>query len=626
MKKKTTFLLSVIMTMLLMAMSPQHLWADTQQCLTFTASSAKSTVRLGKAGSPYDISLIYSTDGGSTWTEYTIGDIITLTNAGDAVQFKAGTSSNTTTGTNSGFSKSTTNYYRFVMVGGIVASGNVMSLLDATMSRTTMPNYGFNQLFYNCTQLKKAPELPATTVGISSYNQMFYGCKNLTTAPDLPATTLEYMCYNQMFYGCTSLTTAPDLPATTLATMCYYQMFYGCTSLTTAPELPATTLTSYCYYQMFNGCTSLTAAPELPATTLTDNCYYQMFQGCTSLTKAPELLPATTLPTKCYYNMFQDCTSLTTAPELPATTLVDYCYWKMFYGCTSLTTAPKLPATTLTKDCYYYMFEGCTSLTTAPELPATTLATDCYHNMFYGCTNLNYIKVSFSDWNSSNSSTSYWVNNVASTGTFVCPAGLDVSTTGVSNVPSGWTIVTFDEEGTLAKAGLGTYCSDKSFTVTGATPYIVTSINDSYVTISPVSGRIPANTGIILVGDEGDNYQINYTTNGDAAAVDGNLLLGTTERTSASVLKGSHTYLMALNGKAGEFQSYTGEYFPANRAYLLDDSTSGAKSLIFSDETTGITTTGAANDNDSVMKFVKDGKLYIRRCGNLYNAQGVKIQ
>ena len=34
-----------------------------------------------------------------------------------------------------------------------------------------------------------------------------------------------------MFYGCTSLTTAPELPATTLAEACYSGMFCDCTSL-----------------------------------------------------------------------------------------------------------------------------------------------------------------------------------------------------------------------------------------------------------------------------------------------------------------------------------------------------------------------------------------------------------
>jgi hypothetical protein len=60
---------------------------------------------------------------------------------------------------------------------------------------------------------------------------MFYGCTSLTQAPELPATTLDNSCYNELFRGCTSLTQAPELPATTLESNCYYSMFLGCTSL-----------------------------------------------------------------------------------------------------------------------------------------------------------------------------------------------------------------------------------------------------------------------------------------------------------------------------------------------------------------------------------------------------------
>lgn len=42
-----------------------------------------------------------------------------------------------------------------------------------------------------------------------------------------------------MFYGCTSLTEAPELPATKLAEECYGEMF-GYSGLKKAPELPAT--------------------------------------------------------------------------------------------------------------------------------------------------------------------------------------------------------------------------------------------------------------------------------------------------------------------------------------------------------------------------------------------------
>ena len=137
-------------------------------------------------------------------------------------------------------------------------------------------------------------------------------------------------CY--LFYGCTALSTAPELPAITLADHCYFAMFADCSSLTTAPELPAQTLKDRCYGYMFAGCSSLTKAPELSSMTLDVYCYSLMFQNCTSLTTAPAL-PATELKEACYYGTFQGCTSLKTAPELNATTLVQGCYNKIFNNC-----------------------------------------------------------------------------------------------------------------------------------------------------------------------------------------------------------------------------------------------------------------------------------------------------
>ena len=176
------------------------------------------------------------------------------------------------------------------------------------------------------------------------------------------------------------------------------------------------------------------------STISSDNAFYGLFSNCTGLTSAENLiLPATTLTMNSYNSMFYKCKSLTTAPKLPATTLAPTCYSHMFEGCTSLTTAPVLPVTTLVYVCYYYMFNGCTSLTTAPELPATTLAVYCYQNMFYKCTSLNYIKCLATNISASDC-TSFWVGNVASTGTFVKNPNMTSWPTGVSGIPTGWTV------------------------------------------------------------------------------------------------------------------------------------------------------------------------------------------
>ena len=196
------------------------------------------------------------------------------------------------------------------------AYGNIMSLVSSTDyadATTLTEKRAFAYLFRNNRHLKNNPSklllLPATTLTDYCYTEMFYQCEGLTLAPALPATTLAYSCYDSMFAGCTALTQAPALPATTLASACYMNMFTGCTALTKAPELPATTMKSSCYSGMFRNCTALTQAPALPARNLDEQCYENMFQGCTKLLRAPAL-SALTLADDCYFGMFQDCTKL----------------------------------------------------------------------------------------------------------------------------------------------------------------------------------------------------------------------------------------------------------------------------------------------------------------------------
>lgn len=173
--------------------------------------------------------------------------------------------------------------------------------------------------------------------------------------------------------------------------------------------------------------------------------YGGLFCNCKYLINASNLKFSTKpLEQRCCKNMFEGCINLKTAPTLPATTLSNSCYRYMFYNCTSLITAPELPATTLAEYCYSNMFEGCTSLTTAPELPATTLANYCYISMFSGCTKLNYIKMLAIDI-SATRCLNYWVDGVATSGTFVKNPEATWDVVGNSGIPEGWT-VKFDEE------------------------------------------------------------------------------------------------------------------------------------------------------------------------------------
>lgn len=223
-------------------------WPD-KDYLCFTANSANSTVKLAKEWNPTAVVLETSTDW-RTWTSYTIGDTITLTNVGDKV-YRRNTSE-----TDTAFSNGSAWYY-FVMSWSISGSWDTNFLLNKN-STNAVPAYSFLRLFRNCASLTTAPELPASTIGQSSYYYMFQNCTSLTTSPKvLPATSLVSTCYWHMFDGCSSLTTAPELPATTLANACYFQMFSQCANLEVLPKLPATSLTTNCYNQMFGWCSKI---------------------------------------------------------------------------------------------------------------------------------------------------------------------------------------------------------------------------------------------------------------------------------------------------------------------------------------------------------------------------------
>jgi len=444
--------------------------------LTFTAVESNSKVALVSYGSsPPSITLYKSLDRGITWSPYfpqtSYSNYVTLNNVGDTVCFKAGPSGN------AAFSNSTSGWSFVVAGGNAAASGNAMSILDASMTSVSVPDYGMKNLFGRSSMysnLTAAPSLPATSVGREGYYGMFYNCDQMTSPPpSLPASSISRECYSCMFYGCDSLLSSPailatqvgyrgcyrmfyscsamtscpeTLPSGLTGTECFYEMFKNCYAMSSAPLLPATSLTTGCYEFMFSGCRSLASVPSLPATSLPTECYSCMFEGCRSITSAPEL-PATAASTYCYYRMFEGCTSLSEAPELPATSLSSSCYGRMFYGCTSLSTAPALPVQALAASCYTEMFRGCTSLASAPELPATTLQSGCYANMFNGCSSLSYVEIPVTAWNAS--AMSNWLAGVSASGTFRCKWNLgfdDTITRGASNCPSGWTVETIGEE------------------------------------------------------------------------------------------------------------------------------------------------------------------------------------
>jgi hypothetical protein len=142
------------------------------------------------------------------------------------------------------------------MSWSIAWSWDITSLINKNWTTTLVSVGCFYDLFYFCSALKSAPELPATTLTKNCYNQMFANCYWLDTPPKLPATTLVDSCYSGMFVN-SWIKTVPQLPATTLAFRCYERMFQQCPKLVHLPKLYATTLAKQCYSQMFQSCSNI---------------------------------------------------------------------------------------------------------------------------------------------------------------------------------------------------------------------------------------------------------------------------------------------------------------------------------------------------------------------------------
>ena len=170
--------------------------------LCFTAEEASSAVTLAKVGSfTLPVSLVYSTNGGATWADYTVGTAVSLATVGSSVMFKAKTENARICPDLSG-----ANYHCFQVTGKVAATGDLTSLLGPYADPPeALPQRCFNCLFISCTGLVQAPDLPATRLGPRCYQSLFNGCTGLTESPYLPATALAASCYANLFLNASNV-------------------------------------------------------------------------------------------------------------------------------------------------------------------------------------------------------------------------------------------------------------------------------------------------------------------------------------------------------------------------------------------------------------------------------------
>lgn len=258
--------------------------------IAFTSRQDDSTIKIIKNGLPnvFDVNLEYKID--DDWQPYTLGTQLNIAK-GWTIYFR------NTTGT---FSVDDISYLSILAYGGWDVAGELNALLDYRVQADSVPNFAFNQLFWD-----DGPYLGCDIVDASRLKIQFK--------------TIGRFALANMFNSCYKLEKCPSkIDAEVIQQGGCQAMFLNCVILENAPELPATDIGMQGYEGLLEG-TIITVAPKLPAMKLEQRCYQSMFAK-TKIVQPPEL-PATQLYTKCYQAMFQKCLELTTAPKLQATTL-----------------------------------------------------------------------------------------------------------------------------------------------------------------------------------------------------------------------------------------------------------------------------------------------------------------
>ena len=187
--------------------------------------------------------------------------------------------------------------------------------------------------------------------------------------------------------------------------------------------------------------------------------------------------------------------------------------------------------------------------------------------------------------------------------------------------------------GSVSSVGWTTFASayplDLSTLTSGYTAYVASEVDNGKdeVTLVPCTDIVAANTGLMIKGDAG---AFTFSTTNDAATFSGNnLLVGAAN--GVSLTSSDHAYVLANQGTPdpvlGFYLVNSDLTIPAGKAYLVYNGSLSAPSVIrIVDEENNATNLSNIGATDEAVKFIQDGKLYIKRNGVTYDAMGHAIR
>lgn len=183
---------------------------------------------------------------------------------------------------------------------------------------------------------------------------------------------------------------------------------------------------------------------------------------------------------------------------------------------------------------------------------------------------------------------------------------------------------------TISNAGWATYCSPYALDLSNATgltgAYIVTGGENGVLTKTPVmNGTVPANTGLLLKGNEG-TATIPVVASGDASNVTGNKLVGVTAETKIDANTG---YVLLKENNVLRFYKNNNDFtLGANTAYLpvnFDQTVAARASYLLFDDMTGISQVAGSEVKKNGAIYNLNGQRVSNPTKGIYIIDGVKV-
>lgn len=185
---------------------------------------------------------------------------------------------------------------------------------------------------------------------------------------------------------------------------------------------------------------------------------------------------------------------------------------------------------------------------------------------------------------------------------------------------------------TVSAAGYASFYAPVALEIPaeGVEVFYATEVEGEYVSLVKIeSGKIPANTGVIIKADP-NTYNFAITSE-DVAAIEGNIFKGTVNKQIITKENGSYYVLGIVDGKVGMYNAVNGAdattfINAGHKAYMFLEGAALSAGYRFDfDGTTGITEVETENANDAVIYDLTGRRVQDMNRAGIYIVNGKKV-